>query len=156
MAAIKERTDLTEVGNELRVVLGRIVRRLRQSASQSASQSHEPTEITLSELSVLSRLDSGGSQNAGALADQERISPQAMSAIVTTLEQRGLVTRIADIDDGRRTSLSATAAGRTLLAGRRSLTAQRVAGALRSGLSPKEREQLIAAIPLLERLAEHL
>jgi DNA-binding MarR family transcriptional regulator len=152
MAAINERTDLTEVGNELRVVLGRIVRRLRQSASQS----HEPTEITLSELSVLSRLDSGGSQNAGALADQERISPQAMSTIVTTLEQRGLVTRIADIDDGRRTSLSATAAGRTLLAGRRSLTARRVAGALRSGLSPKEREQLIAALPLLERLAEHL
>src|SRR5450432_318403 len=107
MAAIEGRTDLTEVGNELRVVLGRIVRRLRQSASQS----HEPTEITLSELSVLSRLDGSGSQNAGALADQERISPQAMSTIVTTLEQRGLVTRIADADDGRRASLSATAAG---------------------------------------------
>jgi DNA-binding MarR family transcriptional regulator len=152
MAVIERHPDLTELGNELRVVLGRIVRRLRQSASQG----HEATEVTLSELSVLSRLERGGPQNAGTLADQERISPQAMSTIVTTLEQRGLVTRDADVDDGRRTSLSATVAGRTLLAGRRSLTAQRVASALRTGLNSKECEQLVAAIPLLERLAEHL
>ncbi len=44
--------DLLRAGNDLRVVVGRIVRRLRQA--------HATGEVTLSELSVLSRLDRDG------------------------------------------------------------------------------------------------
>jgi DNA-binding MarR family transcriptional regulator len=140
--------DLTQVGNDLRVAVGRIVRRLRQD--------HEAGELTLSELSVLSRLDRCGTLPAGVLAEQERISPQAMSAIMTVLEQRGLVDRDADTRDGRRVSLSATTTGRGLLAGRRSRNAQRLARALDEALTPAELQRLIAAIPLLERLAERM
>jgi DNA-binding MarR family transcriptional regulator len=140
--------DLTATANELRVVLGRIVRRLRQA--------HEVGELTLSELSVLSRLDQWGPLPAGVLADNERISPQAMSTILTVLEQRRLVTRDADVTDGRKISMSATATGKRLLAGRRSRSAQRMAKALDAAFTPAEREQLIAAVPLLERLAENL
>jgi DNA-binding MarR family transcriptional regulator len=140
--------DATQVANDLRIVLGRIVRRLRQG--------HEAGELSLSELSVLSRLDRHGSLPAGVLAEQERISPQAMTAILAVLEDRGLATRDADARDGRRASMSATAAGKKLLAGRRSRNAQRMAAALDEALTTDERHQLLAAIPLLDRLANRL
>jgi DNA-binding MarR family transcriptional regulator len=145
---VAQTPDLNQVANDLRVVLGRIVRRLRQG--------HEAGDVTLSELSVLSRLDRCGELPAGALADQERISPQAMSTILTLLEQRGLVARASDANDGRRVSMSATATGRRLLEGRRSRTAQRVADALGEAFTPDELRRLTEAIPLLDRLAEQL
>jgi DNA-binding MarR family transcriptional regulator len=140
--------DATQVANELRIVLGRIVRRLRQG--------HEAGELSLSELSVLARLERHGSSPAGVLAEQERISPQAMTAILAVLEDRGLAARDADARDGRRVSMSATTAGKALLAGRRSLNAQRMAQALDEELTPAERQELLAAIPLLQRLANRL
>src|ERR1700710_818628 len=94
--------DPALLGSELRVVLGRIVRRLRQD--------HAEGELTLSEISVLSRLDRCGPRPGGALAEQERITPQAMSAILGVLERRGLVARGTDADDSRRVTLSATPA----------------------------------------------
>ena len=140
--------DVFTVANELRVVLGRVVRRLRQG--------HEPGEVTLSELSVLSRLDRCGTMPAGALAEQERISPQAMTTILGVLEEQGLLIREPDAADARRVNLSATAAGRGLLAGRRSASARRMADALGRTLTDAERARLIDAIPLLDRLAEGL
>jgi len=140
--------DATQVANELRIVLGRIVRRLRQG--------HEAGELSLSELSVLARLERHCSSPAGVLAEQERISPQAMTVILAVLEDRGLAARDADARDGRRVSMSVTTAGKGLLAGRRSRNAQRMAQALDEELTQAERQELLAAIPLLERLANRL
>ena len=140
--------DLAEVGSQLSVVVGRFVRRLRQG--------HEAGELTLSELSVLSRLDRYGPLPAGVLAEQERITPQAMSVIVGILEERGMVARAPDPGDARRFRLSATAAGRELLAGRRSVKARRVALALEATLTPAERRRLAAALPLLDRVTDGL
>jgi len=140
--------DLAEIGSELCVVVGRFVRRLRQG--------HEAGDLTLSELSVLSRLDRCGPLPAGVLADQERIRPQAMSVIVSVLEERGLVARTPDPDDARRFGLSATPAGRELLAGRRSAKAQRVAVALTETLTAAERRCLVATLPLLDRVTDGL
>jgi DNA-binding MarR family transcriptional regulator len=136
------------VAGDLRVALGRIVRRLRQA--------HEPGELTLSEVSVLSRLDRDGPATPGALAIGERVRPQAMGATLAALEQRELVARMPDPDDGRRVSMSVTDAGRRLLYDRRSASTQRMTRALAEGLSPDERRRLVEVIPLLERLADHL
>ena len=142
------RPDLLSTANHLRITLGRIVRRLRQA--------HAPGEVTLSELSVLGRLDRQGVQTASQLAEQERVTPQAMSTILAELEVRNLIARTADSQDGRRLKLTATDAGRQLLAGRRSETAARVAAALDTALTTAEQQQLIKALPLLDRLAEQL
>jgi DNA-binding MarR family transcriptional regulator len=140
--------DLLRAGCDLRVVLGRIVRRLRQH--------HEPGELTLSEISVLSRLDRYGPATPGALADDERVRPQAMGATLAVLEHRALVTRAADPHDGRRVLMSVNADGRRLLVDRRSANSQRMAAALTEGFSREEQRQLIAVIPLLERMADTL
>ncbi|HEX5118173.1 MAG TPA: MarR family transcriptional regulator [Pseudonocardiaceae bacterium] len=141
-------TDLLRAGCDLRVVLGRIVRRLRQH--------HAPGELTLSEVSVLSRLDRYGPATPGALADDERVRPQAMGATLAVLEQRALVNRAADPHDGRRALMSVNADGRRLLVDRRSANSQRMATALTEGFSREEQRQLIAVIPLLERMADTL
>jgi DNA-binding MarR family transcriptional regulator len=140
--------DLAEVASELSVVVGRFVRRLRQL--------HEAGELTLSELSVLSRLDRWGPLPAGLLAEQERISPQAMSVIVAGLEERDMVARAADPTDARRFRLTVTPAGHELLAGRRSQKAARLSQALVHTLSPEERRRLTAALPLLDRVTDGL
>jgi DNA-binding MarR family transcriptional regulator len=140
--------DLLRAGCDLRVVLGRIVRRLRQY--------HEPGELTLSEISVLSRLDRFGPATPSALADGEHVRPQAMGATLAVLEQRALVTRAADPDDGRRVRMSVTADGRRLLVDRRSANSRQMTVALTEGFSREEQRRLIAVIPLLERMADTL
>ncbi len=137
-----------EVASTLRIVVGRLVRRLRQL--------HEEGELTLSELSVLARLERSGPLPAGLVAEQERITPQAMSQIVGVLEDRAMVARSPDPGDGRRILLSVTEAGRTLLAGRRSTRSRHLARALETTLTPAERQQLAAVLPLLDRLTDGL
>jgi DNA-binding MarR family transcriptional regulator len=136
------------LGAELRVVLGRVVRRLRQG--------HKPGELTLSEASVLARLDRDGPATPGGLAEQERVQPQAMGVTLAALERRDLVTRAGDPTDGRRVVLSLTPAGRQLRRDRESASTQRMARALAEGFTADERRLLADVIPLLERLADRL
>lgn len=145
---IEFRPEDERAASDLRVALGRIVRRLRQA--------HRPGELTLSEVSVLARLDRDGPATPGALAVDERVRPQAMGATLAALEQRGLVARMPDPDDGRRVSISMTDAGRQILYDRRSASTRRMTRALAEGLTPEERNRVAEVIPLLERLADHL
>lgn len=142
------RPDLFRAGSDLKVAVGRVVRRLRQD--------HAPGEPTLSEFSVLSRLDRGGPATPGALADGEHVRPQAMGATLAVLEQRALIDRAADPADGRRVLMSINTEGRRVLVDRHSLNVQRITLALTEGFSRQEQQQLIAAIPLLERMADLL
>src|SRR5581483_851008 len=96
--------DVERLAGELRVSIGLLVRRLRQTDA--------PGELTLPETSALARLDRGGPTTAGALAKQEQITPQSMGATIAALEQRGFLARATDPGDGRRVVLSITAAGR--------------------------------------------
>jgi DNA-binding MarR family transcriptional regulator len=143
-----EKPSLGEIANDLQVVLGRLVRRLRQA--------HETGDLSLSELSALARLEQAGPLQPGQLAEQERVAPQAMSVIVATLADHGLLAREVDADDGRRVVLSATDAGRQLLDGRRTAKAKRLATALRDELEPDELQALAAALALLDRVAARL
>ncbi|WP_333775874.1 MarR family winged helix-turn-helix transcriptional regulator [Streptomyces sp. IBSBF 3136] len=131
----------------LRLAMGRIVRRLRQA--------HAVGDLTLSEVSVLARLAAAGPDSPGALAELERVRPQAMATTLAGLEQRGLVSRAPDTADGRRAIVSVTGAGRGVLEERRSESVDRLARAL-DEFSPEERAALRAAMPLLDRLADRL
>jgi DNA-binding MarR family transcriptional regulator len=119
-------------------------------------QVHAPGELTLSELTALSRLDREGPMTPGRLAAEERVKPQAMGATLAVLEERGVVERAPDPSDGRRVLMSVAPAGRRLMAERRSVSTQRMAAALAEGLDAAEQRRLVAVIPLLERLADQL
>jgi DNA-binding MarR family transcriptional regulator len=140
--------DVTEVAAALRVAIGLLVRRLRQTQPEG--------ELTLAETSALSRLDRAGPATSSDLAKQDRISPQSMGATLAALEQRGLIERHRDPEDGRRIVLSISAAGRRVISDRRGARTEQIAAALHTGFTDGELGQLLAVVPLLERLAEKL
>ena len=140
--------DPADVAEALRLAVGRIARRMRQA--------HAVGDLTLSERSVLARLDRDGAQSPGALAELERVRPQAMATTLAALEERGLVSRRQDPADGRRAVLTATDAGRKVLADRRSESVQNLAAAIEGEFTPAERLKLLELLPLLDRLAERL
>jgi DNA-binding MarR family transcriptional regulator len=137
-----------DLGAALGLAVGRIARRVRQA--------HSVGDVTLSEVSVLSRLNRDGAASPGSLAELERVRPQAMASTLATLEERGLVSRRPDAADGRRVVMTVTAAGRRLLADRRSESVRRLTTVLEDEFTPAERRRLLAVLPLLDRLAERL
>jgi DNA-binding MarR family transcriptional regulator len=141
--------DPHEVGAAVRIGVGVLVRRLRAMKAEEG-------EITLPESAALTRLDRGGPATAAALARAEQISPQAMGVTLAALEARGLITRQPDPGDGRRVVLSVSSEGLEVLRHRRSRRTQELADALAEGFSADELATLLAAAPLLERLAERL
>ncbi|HEY4778090.1 MAG TPA: MarR family transcriptional regulator [Solirubrobacterales bacterium] len=98
------RTEAAPLASDLRVVLGQLIRRLRGEHRFSLSQG-----------SVLGRLDREGPQSVSDLATAERVRPQSMAQTVGDLEGDGLVERHPDPGDGRRALVSLTEAGLTEL-----------------------------------------
>jgi DNA-binding MarR family transcriptional regulator len=140
--------DLSRSAGELRVAVGRIVRRLRQE--------WEAGDLTGAELSMLARLEQDGPCGPVALAEAEQVSPPVVCSTVAGLRRRGLVRRDPDPGDGRRVILSVTAAGQGELTARRSVLSGRVAAALADGFTAGECQQLVDVVPLLQRLAARL
>lgn len=140
--------DIDHVARALQVSIGLLKRRLRQAQAEG--------ELTMPQTSALARLDRGGPATASALARLEQISPQSMGATLGALEARGLVERNPDPADGRRAVLSVTEAGLQALWNRRNARTEQLAQALSTGFTRSELKQLMAAAPLIERLAESI
>jgi len=140
--------EVDQVAGALQVSIGLLRRQLRQTQADG--------ELTVPETAALARLDRGGSATASALARLEQISPQSIGATLSALEARGLVERRPDPGDGRRVVLSVTDAGLQVLRNRRSARTEQLARALSTGFTRSELRQLMAAAPLIERLAQRL
>ncbi len=138
------KTDNALIASELRVVLGRLVRRLRAEGG-----------FPLSQAAVLGRLDREGAQSVSDLAASERVRPQSMAQTVSELESAGLVSRRPDPDDRRRQLVELTAQGSERLYEDRRRRIGWLAEAIGSDLSDEEQDTLESALPLLHRLAEH-
>jgi DNA-binding MarR family transcriptional regulator len=137
---------IDELVADLSASIGVLVRRLRQRKADG--------ELTMPESACLSRLDREGPATGSALAKQEQISPQSMGATLGGLEERGLVERRPDPGDGRKVVMSVTPLGRRALEQRRATGTAAMAQALASDFTAAELEQLRAAAPLFERLAQ--
>lgn len=109
--------------------------------------------FTISQLAILQRILNEGPVTAASLALAEHVSQQAIAQSVATLKEAGLVKGERDATDGRKVLMSATPAGQDLF---ESLMASRRAWLVRAidkVIGPDERQDLDAAIELLERLA---
>lgn len=142
----EDELDPRDVAAALHSSVSLLLRRLRQSPVAG--------EPTLPERSALARLDRQGPATSAELARAEQISPQSMGATTAALETRGLVERRADPQDGRRALLSISEAGREVLRTKRDARTQQLARALEAEFTPAEIGRLMAAAPLLERLAQ--
>jgi DNA-binding MarR family transcriptional regulator len=137
-----------DVAAALQLSVGLLRRQLRQAPVDG--------ELTLPETAALARLERGGPTTASALAKLEQISPQSMGATLGALEERGLLERSSDPEDGRRVVLSITDVGLEALRLRRNARAEQLARGLSAGFTRAELKQLMVAAPLIERLAHNL
>src|ERR1700752_896256 len=131
---------------ELRVLFSRLRRRLRDVAIGG--------DLTPSQTAVLTRLWKEGASSASALAGAERGRPQSMAAILTALDQRGLIERTPDPEDGRRQVVSLTRVGRQHAESDRQVREEWLARAIHERYSERERRIILDALSLLERLTE--
>lgn len=145
---MRQDLNVEEVAGALQVSIGLFLRRLRQLKAEG--------DLTVPETSALARLDRDGPATSAALAKLEQISPQSMGATLTALEGHGLVGRHPDPGDGRQAIVSLTEAGRQTLRNRRNARTAQLASALAAGFTPTELRQLMAAAPLIERLAQRI
>jgi DNA-binding MarR family transcriptional regulator len=134
------------MASELRVVLGKLRRRLREHANKG--------DLSLSQTAVLGYLDREGPATVTALARAEGVRPQSMGAIVAALEDAGLVVGRPDPVDGRQTMISLSTAAREWIKASRAAREDWLSRAIRSHLSPAEQEQLESASALLRRLVD--
>ena len=147
MLAVKKTHDrAAEMAAELRVVLGKLKRRLREHANKG--------DLSLSQMAVLSCLDREGPATVTTLARAEGVRPQSMGAIVATLEEAGFVSGRPDPADGRQIMLSLTAAAREWIKASRAAREDWLSQAIRSHLSPGEQEALARAAELIRRIVD--
>jgi DNA-binding MarR family transcriptional regulator len=130
---------------DLTVAVGQLLRRLRSETN--------PSELNLSQHSVLSRLDQLGAMTTADLARAESMKPQSMGAVLASLEQEGLVHRQPHPTDGRQILFALTDEGVDLR--RKRVVAKREwLLAAMAQLEPDELQAVMTAIPLIKRLGE--
>ncbi|MET9604950.1 MarR family transcriptional regulator [Streptomyces sp. NPDC006512] len=137
---------LRETAEELQLVVGLMVRHMRMASAGSG--------VTLSQVSVLKRLDRDGPRTVTDLARAEKIRPQSLNATVAALRAGGYVERTPHPTDGRRKVIAVTDRGRRLVARRQEAGRGRLADLMGRRLTPAEQRTVAEAVPLLRRLAE--
>lgn len=138
--------ELTGLAGELRVVMSKLKRRLREQADAG--------DFTDAQKSVLLRLDRDGPATVSMLARAEGVRPQSMRMTVAALEAAGAVSGKPDPNDGRQTFLSLTPSFLKIIKTGRAAREDWLFRALQAQLTPREYEQLAAAVRLLSKLAD--
>ena len=127
----------------LRLVIARLNRQLRQQTFG---------ELTLSQWSALSTVETHGPLRIGDIAEREGVSAPTATRLVASLEERGLVERTTDPADRRSWYVSLTALGAETVEGARRARTASLAQKL-STLSEQDLQRVLEVLPLLETLA---
>src|ERR1700755_2071362 len=130
--------QLATLAGELRVAISKLVRRAREQAHAG--------DFTNSQKSVLLRLERDGPATVSMLARAEGVRPQSMRVTVAALEAAGVLTGKPDPNDGRQTFLRLTPAFAKTLRSDRAAKEDWLYRALQAQLTPREHQQLAAAV----------
>jgi DNA-binding MarR family transcriptional regulator len=132
------------VASRLRLAVTRTARRMRQESDPSLS----PTQTA-----ALATIERRGPLTPSELASIERVQRPTISRVAARLVEAGLVERLPDELDRRGARLRVTDAGRRRLREVRSRKTAYLAERIER-LGPEERDLLMRASDLLERLLE--
>lgn len=133
--------ELRALAEALRPALMRVSRRMRQSTGRAG--------VSPQDAMILGVIRAQPGIGVSELADVEQTSRPTMSSHVKRLEAEGWISRIEDLEDGRRSGLKITPVGQRRIEAIRRQRDDWLAARL-AKLTPEERRQLSdAAAPLL-------
>jgi DNA-binding MarR family transcriptional regulator len=131
-----------DLAGRLRLTIVRTARRLRQETG---------TDLSPSLTAALSTIERHGPLTPGEVADRERIQRPTATRVLARLEEQGLIDRMPDVRDRRSSLLTASKAGRDLLAELRTRKTAFLASRIER-LEPDEQATLERAADILERM----
>jgi DNA-binding MarR family transcriptional regulator len=135
-----------ELASSLRFAVSNLHKVLRKQSD--SVKDYSMTEIeTIAHLSRSSLLPTG-------LAALTRITTQSMSQILKKLEGQGVIKRTLSKEDKRKVYISLTATGKKLVEKTRYDKDKWLKNAIEKGLTIKEKDLLIKALPVLNKLIE--
>jgi DNA-binding MarR family transcriptional regulator len=135
---------LPELSDRLRTTTARLARRLRQQGNSGYGPTFNGTLVMVGKHGPIS---------LGDLAAHEHVAPPTMTRVVDRMEAVGFVARFPDPHDGRIRLVSITPAGTAHLRTTRRLRTEWLVERMAT-LSDDQREDLAAAIPVLEALVD--
>jgi DNA-binding MarR family transcriptional regulator len=140
-------TELAQtLATEMRAVFRKLKLRVREHGGGN--------DLTPSQSSVVLRLEKDGAATVSSLARAEGMRPQSMSAIVTPLQESGLIRGASDPSDGRQTLMSLSPKCLKWLQEGRAARQDWIATTISQKLSRQEQVKLQEALKLLTRLVE--
>jgi DNA-binding MarR family transcriptional regulator len=142
---VHQDTAATEIAPKLRAAVLRLARRLRVDRDRSA--------LSNNKIAVLSHLAREGESTPSRISHDERQHPQSLTRVFAELVDDGLIERVADPDDGRRSRLRLTTAGRAAFDDDMALRDRWLVDAL-DGLGVADLRLLADAAALLDRIGD--
>ena len=133
---------MPDLAGRLRLTIVRTARRLRQETG---------TELSPSLTAALSTIERHGPLTPGEVATRERIQRPTATRVLARLEEQGLIDRMPDVRDRRSSLLTASKAGRDLLAELRTRKTAFLAARIED-LDDEDRATLERAADILERM----
>jgi DNA-binding MarR family transcriptional regulator len=134
--------SVPDLAGRLRLAIVRTARRLRQETG---------TDLSPSLTAALSTIERHGPLTPGEVATRERIQRPTATRVLARLEEQGLIDRMPDVRDGRSSLLTASTAGRDLLAELRTRKTAFLASRIED-LDDEDRATLERAADILERM----
>ncbi|HEX7405700.1 MAG TPA: MarR family transcriptional regulator [Candidatus Nanopelagicaceae bacterium] len=135
----------SQTAAELRLVIGRLIRSIRQ---------HNAGGLTASQVSALATIEEFGPVRISDLAARESVGAPVATRLTTSLEELGYVSRVLDSQDKRACLVELTPSGHKVL---KNLWEQRTAGINQriQSLTKSEMAVLNAALPILDKLSKN-
>ena len=128
--------------------IGYLLRRASKLGLARVEAAFADREITFTQWATLALLHTGMADNCGSVARDLGHNAGAMTRVIDTLEERGLLKRCAHATDRRVTMLHVTPHGVQVL----ETLGERVMNIWNEILGPMERDEILQLIALLNRL----
>ncbi len=139
--------NTTELSSSLRAVISALHKGLRKQMSQADTYS-------MTEIETIGHLARSSSLLPTELAALTRIKTQSMSQILNKMERQGVITRTPSNDDKRNIYISLTPLGKKMVENSKYEKDEWLKGVIEKSLTDKERELLVRALPILNKLVK--
>jgi DNA-binding MarR family transcriptional regulator len=139
--------NLSELSSSLRESVSGLHKRLRKQSQAVKSYSMTETE-------TIGHLFRNSELLPTELAALTRVKTQSMSQILKKLEEEGIIKRTPSKEDKRKVFISLTGSGKKMVEKTKYERDEWLREAIEKALTEKERELLINALPILNKLIQ--